>query len=99
MSSETQNVNFVLVITEHHNVFAGFMEKLNNRIITLTRARHIVQHPNCTFANPYNLATKGPNQDWVIGDAMAILTLTNVISIIQYTPQAYQAWKTWENKK
>ena len=90
MSDNTQNTKFVLVTTGYRGVFAGYLEKLDDRTITLTRARCAI-HWN-TNGGFLELAAIGPNSGSKIGTEAERIVLFGVTSIIDCSDAAVEKW-------
>lgn len=81
----------VVVTTQHRGVFFGFAADTDGAIIKLRAAR------NCLFWPSENkgfmgLASMGPVNGARIGPA-ADISLRDITSVIECTPEATQAWE------
>ena len=82
----------VVVTTTHRGVFFGYADATDGEIIKLRAAR------NCVYWSPsikgfMGLAATGPDKQCKIGPA-ADISLRDITSVIECTPEATQAWET-----
>jgi len=82
----------VVVTTQHRGVFFGYATETDGAIISLRAAR------NCIFWPTENkgfmgLAAMGPVKGSRIGPA-ADISLRDITSVIECTPEAVQAWES-----
>lgn len=81
----------VLVTTVHRGVFFGYAENTDGETVTLKKAR------NCLYWSAdvkgfLGLAATGPTDSCRVGPA-ADITLRNVTSVSEVTPEAVQRWE------
>lgn len=81
----------VVVTTEHRGVFFGYATDTNGRTITLRRGRLAVYWGSAMHGF-LGLATYGPDKDCRISPA-ADITLRNITSVVEATPDAVAAWE------
>ena len=83
----------VLVTTEHRGVFFGYVggEQPDARTVTLTRCRNCIYWA-ATMGGFLGLASIGPDADCKIGTEAPEVTLYNVTSISDVTPEAAEKW-------
>ena len=82
----------VLVTTAHRGVFFGYALKIGGKEITITNAR------NCLYWSAdvkgfLGLAVTGPSKSCKVGPSVPSLTLNDVTSVSEVTPQAVEAWE------
>jgi hypothetical protein len=83
----------VLVTTAHRGVFFGYLEsEPSTEKILLSRARNCVQW-STDLRGFGGLAVQGPSQKCRVGPAMSTLTLYDITSIAECTPEAVEAWE------
>lgn len=84
----------VLVTTEHRGVFFGYLVgEPKKEQVTLERAR------NCLYWSSdvrgfLGLAEIGPSKDCRVGPAAPKLTLFDITSVIECTPEAVARWES-----
>lgn len=84
----------VIVTTEHRGVFFGYLTgEPSKEKITLERAR------NCLYWSSdvrgfVGLAEKGPSKDCRVGPAAPKITLFDITSVIECTPEAVERWES-----
>lgn len=83
---------FLLVTTAHRGVFAGYGEPTTNKTIRLTEARMCV-YWSADMRGVLGLASCGPSKECRIGFAVPVITLQDVTSVTEISPEAEAAWK------
>jgi hypothetical protein len=82
----------VLVTTVHRGVFFGYTKKAEGKVVKLSNAR------NCLYWSSdvkgfLGLAVTGPSKSCKVGPKVPSLTLNDVTSISEVTPEAVTAWE------
>ena len=89
--SKTGKERAVIVTTSHRGVFFGYADKTDGDIIKLRAARNCV-YWSTAMKGFMGLAATGPNKSCKIGPA-ADISLRDITSVIECTPDATQAWE------
>jgi len=86
----------VIVTTAHRGVFFGYADDTDGEQIALTRSRLCI-YWSADVQGFMGLAAKGPTKSCRIGPPAAI-TLRDITSVLEVTPDAEQAWNnaTWK---
>ena len=88
-----KNGNVPLVITTaHRGVFFGYGNVTQEKIIRLTQARMCVYWGGGITV--LGLASKGPGKECRVGPAVPAITLQDVTSVIEATPEAAVKWES-----
>lgn len=81
----------VVVTTQHRGVFFGYAEETDGAIIKLRAARNCLSWSS-DVKGFMGLAATGPSKTCRVGPAVDI-SLRDITSVIECTPQAVQAWE------
>lgn len=81
----------VVVTTQHRGVFFGYAVDVDGEIIKLRSARNCVYWSN-DIRGFMGLADTGPSKHCKIGPA-ADISLRDITSVIECSPEATQAWE------
>lgn len=81
----------VVVTTQHRGVFFGYATDVNGAIIKLRAARNCI-YWSSDIRGFMGLAATGPNKSCKIGPA-ADISLRDITSVIECSPEATQAWE------
>lgn len=81
----------VLVTTAHRGVFFGHLESRDANSVVLTQARCAIRWN--TTGGFLELAHIGPNSNSRIGSPAPRITLFDVTSIAEVTPEAAEKWQ------
>lgn len=86
----------VVVTTAHRGVFFGYAEQTDGEQIALTRSRLCI-YWSADVQGFMGLASIGPTKSCRIGPP-ADITLRNITSVLEVTPDAEKAWNnaTWK---
>jgi hypothetical protein len=82
----------LVVTTAHRGVFFGYGKPTTDSEIRLTEARMCV-YWSAAMRGVLGLATVGPDKDCKIGFAVPVLTLRDVTSITEVSPEAVAKWE------
>lgn len=85
----------VVVTTEHRGVFFGYVPEDTEPVkeqLTLVRARNCV-YWSASVKGFAGLAVTGPDSQCKIGPAVPKLTLFDITSVADVTPEAAQKWE------
>ena len=83
----------VLVTTIHKGVFFGYASVgVQNKSITISNARNCV-YWSADVKGFLGLAANGPSASCKIGPKVPKLTLTDVTSVSEVTPEATEKWE------
>lgn len=82
----------VVVTTEHRGVFFGYASDIDGEIIKLRAARNCI-YWSADVRGFMGLAATGPNKNCKIGPA-ADISVRDITSVMECTPEAIQAWET-----
>ena len=95
MSKSTNSQSSVLVTTSHRGVFWGYLEETSKdgRTVTLTGARNAIYW--ATSKGFLELAQVGPNKASKVGSVAPRITLYDVTSLTECTPEATKAWESF----
>lgn len=87
----------VIVTTAHKGVFFGYATNTDGTTIKLERARLCV-YWSVDCRGFMGLAAKGPTKSCKIGPP-ATITLRDITSVLEVTPEAVEAWERapWSN--
>ncbi len=83
----------LVVTTAHRGVFFGYGTPGNADTIRLTQARMCV-YWSVSMRGVLGLAVQGPDKDCKIGFAVPALTLRDVTSVTEASPEAAKKWET-----
>ena len=88
----------LLVTTAHRGVFFGYGVPNNDKSIRIERARMCV-YWSADLHGIIGLATQGPSSRCKIGPAAPAITLQDVTSIMEVSPEAEAKWNSepWSN--
>lgn len=88
----------VLVTTINRLVMMGILEAQEGTSVTLTEARNCLYWSN-QVRGVFGLAAVGPDVNCRVGRAVPRISLTDVTSITDCTPEAVAAWEAepWNN--
>jgi hypothetical protein len=90
---EASNEGVPLVITTaHRGVFFGYGQVTTDKIIRVTQARMCVYWGGGITV--LGLASQGPGKECKIGPAVSAITIQDVTSIIEATPEAAKRWES-----
>lgn len=81
----------LVVTTAHRGVFFGYAEPTTEKIIKLEHARMCVYWSN-DVKGVVGLASVGPSEECRIGPAAPAITLQDITSIMEVTPEAEAKW-------
>lgn len=81
----------VVVTTTHRGVFFGYSADVDGEIVKLRAGRNCV-YWSSDVKGFIGLAATGPNKNCKIGPA-ADISLRNITSVIECTPEAAAAWE------
>ena len=83
----------VLVTTVHRGVFFGYATTgVKDKSITISNARNCV-YWSADVKGFLGLAANGPSKSCKIGPKVPKLTLTDVTSVSEVSPEAVEAWE------
>jgi hypothetical protein len=82
----------LVVTTAHRGVFFGYGQLTNEKTIRLTEARMCV-YWSADVKGVVGLAATGPSKSCRIGPAAPAITLQDVTSIMEVSPEAEAQWK------
>lgn len=82
----------VLVTTAHRGVFFGYLESMEDKVVTLKNARCCV-YWSADVKGFLGLANSGPSNSCKIGPHADIM-LHDVTCVANCTPQAVEAWES-----
>ena len=81
----------VIVTTEHRGVFFGYADDTDGDVIKLRAARNCV-YWSTSVRGFMGLAATGPDKQSKVGPA-ADISLRDITSVIECSPDAIQAWE------
>lgn len=81
----------VVVTTAHRGVFFGYATDIDGEIIELRAARNCISW-SADIRGFMGLAASGPNKNCKVGPA-ANISLRNITSVMECTPEATTAWE------
>ena len=81
----------VIVTTQHRGVFFGYAADIDGAIIKLRAARNCLSWSS-EIKGFLGLAATGPNKNCKVGPA-ADISLRDITSVIECTPEAIRAWE------
>lgn len=84
---------FLLVTTLHKGVFAGYGTVSESKTIRLTEAQMCVYWSSVT-KGVLGLAATGPGRECKIGPPVPAITLQDVTSVMEVSPEAEAKWRT-----
>jgi hypothetical protein len=90
--SKDKEMKPLVVTTQHRGVFFGYGKPTTEKIIRLEEARMCV-HWTSEIKGVVGLAAVGPNKNCRIGPAAPAITLQDVTSIMEVSPEAEAKWK------
>jgi hypothetical protein len=82
----------LMVTTAHKGVFFGYGQPTNAKTIRITQARMCV-YWSADCKGVLGLASGGPTASCKVGPAVPALTIMDVTSITEVSPEAAQAWE------
>lgn len=82
----------VVVTTSHRGVFFGYATDVDGAIIKLRAARNCLSW-SADIKGFMGLAATGPNKNCRVGPA-ADISLRDITSVIECSPEATKAWET-----
>lgn len=82
----------LLVTTVHKGVFFGYGQVTTSKTIRITEARMCV-YWSADVKGVVGLAAKGPSKGCRIGPAATAITLQDVTSVMEVSPEAEAQWK------
>jgi hypothetical protein len=93
MSESNKSKTPVLVTTEHRGVFFGYLvgEPAKEKVL-LERARNCI-YWSADVRGFIGLAQRGPTEGCRVGPAAERMTLFDITSVVECTPEAAQAWE------
>ncbi len=91
-TKKTVKASSVLITTTHRGVFWGTLESTrdNGRTVVLTGARNAIYW--ATSKGFLELASIGPNKSSKVGSVAPRITLHDVTSVTECSPEATAAW-------
>lgn len=82
----------MLVTTAHKGVFFGYASDVDGATIQLKKARLCV-YWSADLRGFMGLASHGPTKSCKVGPAVDSITLRDITSVSDCTPQAVEAWE------
>lgn len=83
----------VLVTTAHRGVFFGYTaDEVKNKTLKIRNARNCI-YWSTDVKGFLGLAASGPSNSCKIGPKVLSLTLTDVTSVSEVTPEAIEKWE------
>lgn len=92
MTDEANGKVALLVTTAHRGVFFGYGVRTDDKIIRLERARMCLYWP-AENKGVLGLGTMGPVKGSRVGPAVPAITLQDVTSVVEVSPEAGEAWE------
>ena len=89
---KTDNERAVVVTTTHRGVFFGYASDVNGAIIKLRAGRNCLAW-SADVKGFMGLAATGPSKNCRVGPAVDI-SLRDITSVIECTPEAVAAWES-----
>lgn len=90
MKRDVKKERPVIVTTAHRGVFFGYAQDTDGEQIALTQARLCI-YWSSDVKGFMGLAATGPSKSCRVGPA-ADITLRNITSVLEATPEAEKAW-------
>jgi hypothetical protein len=82
----------LVVTTEHKGVFFGYGVPTTESEIRLEKAR-MCNYWSSDMQGVMGLAEKGPSKTCKVGPAIPAITLRDVTSVMELTPEAVKGWE------
>ena len=82
----------LLITTAHKGVFFGYGVETTEKQITLEKVRMCI-YWSADVRGCHGLAVNGPSKNCKIGPAVPVMTIQDITSISQCTPEAAAAWE------
>lgn len=92
MKPQPSKKKFVVVTTVHKGVFAGYAIPTEDKTVRLEEAQMCIYWSSDT-RGVLGLASTGPGKECRVGPPVLAITLQDVTSIIEASPEAEAKWK------